>query len=103
MYYIKANLPAVILLIFVAILLWRNSEKTAKLNEVRYKAEKEAIVKELKALQVELKDIRLKSEADSIQRNEVLKHLPNYEKNLSHARLVAIRDSIRARYNMSNR
>lgn len=42
-----------------------------------------------------LEEVKIKSTADSISRNEVLKNLPKYDKNLSIIRLKFIRDSLR--------
>lgn len=102
MNFLKNNYLTIILFVLLIAYIWRSNTLKYQRDNIEYKVQKEFVISHLKEINKELKDIKVKSEADSIQRNEVLKKLPKYENNLSHTRLIAIRDSLRAR-NLLNR
>ena len=95
MTYLKNNSLTIILFVLLILYIWRTNTLKYQRDNIEAKTQKEFIIKHLKEIDKELKDIKVKSEADSIQRNEVLKSLPKYENNLSITRLKFIRDSLR--------
>lgn len=95
MNFLKNNWLTIVLAIGLGLVMWRNNAVNYALRMSESNAQKEFVISHLKEINKELKDIRVKSEADSIQRNEVLKKLPKYENNLSITRLKFIRDSLR--------
>jgi len=99
---LKNNWLTIVLAIALSLYIWRSNTLKYQRDNIEAKTQKEFVILHLKEINKQIKDIQVKSEADSIQRNEVLKNLPRYENNLSHNRLIAIRDSIRAR-NLLNR
>lgn len=102
MTYLKNNILVIVLAIAFAVVLWRSNTLKYQRDNIEAKVLKEFVISHLKDIDKQLDEVQLKSTADSIQRNEVIRNLPRYENNLSHTRLIAIRDSIRAR-NLLNR
>jgi hypothetical protein len=102
MTYLKNNILTIILCLALGLYIWRSNTLKYQRDNIESKVLKEFVITHLKELDKQLDEVQLKSTADSIARNEVIRNLPRYENNLSHTRLIAIRDSIRAR-NLLNR
>jgi len=92
----------IVLAIAFAVVLWRSNTLKYQRDNIESKVLKEFVITHLKDVYKEQKEQRIKSLADSIARNEVVKNLPKYENNLSIDRLKFIRDSLRARHTMLN-
>jgi len=102
MNFLKTNYLTIILFVLLIAYIWRSNTLKYQRDNIEAKVLKEFVITHLKDVYKEQQEQRIKSLADSIQRNEVIRNLPRYENNLSHTRLIAIRDSIRAR-NLLNR
>lgn len=95
MNFLKNNWLTIVLALGLVFYVWRNNALNYALTMSESKSQKEFIISHLKDLDNKLKDLDVKTKADSIQRHEVLKTLPKYENNLSISRLKFIRDSLR--------
>jgi len=102
MTYLKNNILTIILCLALGLYIWRSNTLKYQRDNIESKVLKEFVISHLKELDKQLDEVQLKSTADSIARNEVLKTLPKYEKNLSITRLKFIRDSLRAGHHLSN-
>lgn len=98
MTFLKNNWLTILAFVVLGAYIWRTNSLNYALRMSDSNAQKQFVISHLKEVEGRLKDIEVKSEADSIQRNEVLKKLPKYENNLSITRLKFIRDSLRARH-----
>lgn len=95
MEFLKRNWLTIVLSIALAGCFWRMDKLSTSKRLSDSEALKSFVIEHLSEVKKELQEQQTKSLADSIQRNEVLKSLPKYENNLSHLRLLAIRDSLR--------
>jgi len=100
---LKANAVAIILFIVVVVLMWRNNVLNEQKRAAEYSLQTQSIVEDkkiildsLSKLYSRIKDNEVKSKADSIIQYETIKKNGKpYQNNLTHNRLIAIRDSLR--------
>jgi len=102
----KLNFKDIIYIVAIALgvfLVLRNNALQNKVNDINFKVQKEfliekqkEIIKSINVIDVKLSEVRVNTVADSISRFELLKKYEKpYQANLSHNRLLAIRDSLR--------
>ena len=103
MEFIKNNALTIALFALLVFFIMRNNSLQSTANEATFKAQREFIIEHQKMLLDSIKGvdkklavIQINTMADSISRFETLKKYENpYKNNLSHDRLLAIRDSLR--------
>lgn len=101
--FLKTNAVAFILFGIVVFLLWRNNVLNEQKRAADFNLQKEAInndkliaLDSISRLNIRLKDVEIKSKSDSIIQYEIIKKNGKpYQNNLTHLRLIAIRDSLR--------
>ncbi len=112
MQFLKSHWLTILLFIIILFLFLRNNALNQKVMNADAKETKDFIVAHEKIVLYsigrvdrKIKGIEIKTTSDSIAQYEIVKKNGKFQNNLSHIRLLAIRDSIRksAGYNMLNR